>query len=167
MNCSFFGSYSKQTFLDLFALNVRSHHKILHVYEIMDRTIVSTTYVNLTTYGVQTDLKRGFQRSKSSSYLVGLLLDDHIKTDTRLCGDILVVSMLETHDNHSLSYCLEKNKEFMELHIAADDISLRVGRKQRVYVDEFRSVSKTPVSGFQELSTPEPLRLNIRNITKD
>lgn len=167
MNCSFFGSYSKQTFMDLYALNVRSQHTILTVYEIMEKEIISTTHVALDDVNRCPDLVRGLVRAKSSSYLMGFLLDDEDRIDEHRSGTLLRVSMIDTFNDKSLSYCMEKNKEFMQICIASDTIGVQVGRKQKVYVDDFQSISETPMSGFDEINTPNIHYLNISNITKD
>lgn len=168
MNCSYFGSFSKQTFMDLYALNVRSHHLVIYVYEIMEREVANTTRIVLDDPGHNVDLAHDLKRLKSSSYLIGLLLDDEAKLYPTMQGyDVYGVSMVDTFDDKPLSYCMEKNKEFIQLSIVKNAIGVQVGRRQKVYLDQFQSITDTPMSGFSEMGTPNIHYLNIRNITKD
>lgn len=165
MNSSFFGSFGKRTFCDLYDLNVRSIHKVLHIFEIIDREVINHITVDLP---IEEEVEDGFvpscfKKIKNSSYLFGILTD---RVDKVSYGNGLV-TLLDTFNDKELNYCIERNKEFLHVMLEENIISLRVGKKQKVYVDEFNSISETPMSEYDDYKTESEMYINIMNYKKD
>jgi len=167
MNSSFFGSFGKRTFCDLYDLNVRSVHEVLHIFEIIDREVINHTVVNLP---IEEDVEDGFvpscfKKIKNSSYMLGILTDREDKV--LYVNGSNSVALLDTFNDKPLPYCIERNKEFIHVALVDNIISLHVGKKQRVYVDDFNSISETPMSEYEEYKTESEMYINIMNYKKD
>jgi hypothetical protein len=165
MNSSFFGSFGKRTFCDLYELNVRSVHQVLHIFEIIDKEVINHTIVTLP---IDEDVEDGFvpscfKKIKNSSYMLGILTDE----EGKVLYDDNTVTLLDTHNGKDLNYCIERNKEFVHVILLDNIISIRVGKKQRVYIDEFNSISETPMSEYEAYKTESDLYINIMNYKKD
>ena len=166
MNSSFFGSFTKRTFCDLFDLNIRSVHKTLYILEVMDREVINFRMVNLPIDEVVEDegfVPSCFKKFKNSSYMLGILTDDDNKVLWN--GDFLFLQ--DTFNNRDLKYCIDRNKEFINLRLHENILSMQVGKKQRVYIDSFSSLSETPMSEYDEYRTDGMMYIDIMNYKQD
>lgn len=77
------------------------------------------------------------------------------------------VELLDTYNDKDLSYCIERNKEFLHVTLDENIISVQVGKKQKVHIDEFNSISETPMSEYEEYKTESKMYVNIMNYKKD
>lgn len=170
MNSSFFGSYSKRTFCDLFELNVRSVHKVLHIYEVFDKQVINHVAVELPITEVLEDegqVPSVFKKFKNSSYMLGFLTDNSNKINNLSMDKYNKLHLLDTHEDKPMDYCVSRNKEFVYVSLSENSIGVFLGKKQRLYVDDFKSISETPMSEFEERKTNEMLFIDINNMKKD
>ncbi len=95
--------------------------------------------------------------------MLGILTDE----EGKVLYDDNTVTLLDTHNGKDLNYCIERNKEFVHVILLDNIISIRVGKKQRVYIDEFNSISETPMSEYEAYKTESDMYINIMNYKKD
>jgi len=165
MNSSYFGSFGKRTFCDLFELNVRTVHKDLHIFEIINCEVINHLVIPLP---ITEEVEDGFvpscfKKIKNSSYMLGLLTDD----SSKVLYENNKISLIDTYENRPLQYCIDRNKEYVLVEVQENIIGVRVGKKQRVYIDEFNSLTETPMSEYEEYKTEKEIYLNIMNYKKD
>lgn len=171
MNSSYFGSFSKRTFCDLFELNARSVHNHLHVFEIINKEVINHRVVSLPIHEILEDeghVPSCFKKLKNSSYMLGVLVENNNKINTLGMYKYNKVHLLDTQDSRDITYCKERNKEFIYVELFENSVSVLLGKKQCFYMDSFCSISHTPMSEFEAVKMHgHPALVNITNLKKD
>lgn len=171
MNSSYFGSFAKRTFCDLFELNVRTVHTHLHMYEVFENEIIGHKVVRLPINEVLDDagyVASCFTKVKNTSYVLGLLVENSNIINELSMNKYKEVVMVDTDNGRDLSYCKERNKDYIELKLSSNKIHITLGKKQSFYIDGFNSITHTPMSEYDEIKmNGETLTLDVTNLKKD
>mgnify|MGYP005855940735 CR=1 FL=1 len=169
MYSSFFGSFAKRTFCDLFDLNYRSCHTILHIFEIFDKEIINHNVVSLpiTEEVDEGNVATCFKKYKNSSYMLGFLSDNSDKINTVMVNNYNKAHLLDTLNDKSMEYCINRNKEFIYIVLSENNIGVFLVNKQSVYIEHFHTIPATPMSEFDEYKPPEITFIDVMNIKND
>ena len=99
--------------------------------------------------------------------MLGFLSDIPNKINNLSKDKYSKVHLLDTHGDKPMHYCVERNKEFVYITLSENSIGVFLGKKQRLYVDNFKSISETPMSEFEEHKMTEMMFIDISNMKKD
>lgn len=154
MNSTFFSSFSKTTFRDLYMFNIRDYHKHIYIFEYINNSILEFQS------GFDVD---NFVKHDPNSYLICFATDDENSIVVDLEKNAIV--LLDT-DSLDKNRDIKKCKSYLYVSFKDNVIKTSCKPKTRIYYDDFDSLSFNHINGFESVSIAEEKSFDLKLVKK-